>query len=88
MNSFNLSGSWQGPEGTMMNIQQTGSEVTATPANAACSQHWTSGNGTLSDAMLVMIFRGGPAAGTFHGTVSANGSDISWDNGYHWVRRG
>jgi hypothetical protein len=88
MSSFNLSGSWEGPLGTMMNIQQVGNQVTATPANAACSQHWTLGSGTLSDTTLVMSFQGGPAAGTFRGSVSANGTDISWNNGYHWVRRG
>ena len=87
MNSLNLSGSWEGPSSTMMNIQQADNQVTARPANAACSQHWTLGSGTLSGATLVMNFQGGPAAGTFRGSVSAAGTDISWNNDTHWVRR-
>lgn len=86
MADFNLSGSWEGPLGAMMTVQQSGTMVSATPANPACSQHWTSGNGTLSGATLDMNFQGGPAAGNYRGSVATNGNAIGWNNGYHWVR--
>jgi hypothetical protein len=87
MHSLNLSGSWEGPEGTMMAMQQSGSQVTALPANDACRRHWTSGDGTLSGSTLLMTFQGGPAAGSYRGSMAPEGTDISWNNGTLWARR-
>lgn len=75
--AINLTGNW----GTL-NILHSGNQVTATAT--VPNPHFQVGNGVLTGLSLPMTFTGGQHVQTHQGTVSSDGTSISWSNGTVW----